>query len=86
MAKEGWEFYCDDNGRTRRFMVGEENEETAKRAVQTFAPELTDLNFVSKSRVSWHLIEQLGLIGKGAEWNLSQGTFRVGGVDIGSQP
>jgi hypothetical protein len=79
--KHGWQFWYNDNGRIRQFMVGHENEETAKRAIQTHDPNLTDLNCVTSSRVSWDLIALLGLVGTGIEWNPvdKNSSFRIGG-------
>ena len=83
--KEGWQFWCNHNGRIRQFIVGHENEETAKGAIQTYDPTINNLNFVSKSRVSWELIEQLDLNGRGTEFVPvgPASEFQVGGMDIG---
>jgi len=69
-GEEGWLFSCDHDGRIRDFVVGHQNEETARCAVQTSDPTITDLCFVSKKRVPWSLIRMFGLAGGGAwEWN-----------------
>jgi hypothetical protein len=83
--KQGWQFWCNDNGRIRQFMVGHEDEQTARLAVQTHDPHLTDLNFVSKSRLPWNVVELLNLVGRGIEWNPvdQSSSFRVGGVEAG---
>jgi hypothetical protein len=60
MKQKGWRFWCDHNGRIRNFVVGHRDEETARRAIQTFEPAITDLNFVSKARVPWSLIRMFG--------------------------
>lgn len=62
-AKYGWEFWINDNGRIREFIVGHENEELAKLIIQTRYPKLTFLNFVSKQRIPWAVIEMLKLDG-----------------------
>jgi hypothetical protein len=83
--EEGWQFWVDHNGRIRQFMVGHPDEETARRAVQTYDPTITDLNFVSKAHLPGDLIARLGLAGKGVEWNPVDpaSTFQIGGMDAG---
>jgi hypothetical protein len=88
-GEEGWRFWCDHDGRIRDFVVGHQDEETARRAVQTYDPTVTDLDFVSKERVPWSLIRMFGLAGGGArEWFglLPASTYPVGGVEAWPVP
>jgi hypothetical protein len=39
--KQGWQFWCNDNGRIRQFMVGHEDEQTARLACAVFVVGLT---------------------------------------------
>jgi hypothetical protein len=85
-SKQGWRFWCDHDGRIRDFVVGHQDEEAAKRAVQTYDPSITDLCFVSKSRVPWSLIRMFRLTGGGVrEWfePYPASNYQVGGEDSG---
>jgi hypothetical protein len=67
----GWSFYVNDRGRFRNFMIGEENEETAKLILQSQFPHINFLNFETKERVRADVIKMLGLTdGKGCEWSM----------------
>jgi hypothetical protein len=70
MAKgDGHSFYVVDNGQIRNFMVGEEDEETAKLILQSQFPHINFLDFVAKELVGGEVIKMLGLTGgKGCEW------------------
>jgi hypothetical protein len=87
--EEGWRFWVEHNGRIRDLLVGghHQNEESARRAVQTDDPTITDLNFVSKARVPWSLIRLFGLAGGGVrEWNFLLAPITPtgpGGVEAG---
>jgi hypothetical protein len=65
--EQGWLFACDHHGRICLFLVGHQDEGTARRAVQTYDAAITDLNFVSKSRVPWSLIRLAGADGRAVE-------------------
>jgi hypothetical protein len=86
-GKEGWRFWCDHDGRIRDFVVGHQDEEAARRAVQTYDPSITDLCFVSKARVPWSLIRMFGVAGGGVrEWDFGlhpASTYRIGGEEAG---
>jgi hypothetical protein len=82
-------FFIEHNGRLRHFMVGAEDEETAKLAVQQLDPTVNFLNFVSKMRAEARLINMLGLTGgKVMEWLPGNPGEKLsvhpGSVDIGS--
>ncbi len=65
----GWIFYFEHEGRIRNFIVGEENEDAAKLAIQRDHPGITFLSFVSHQRAPAELIRFLGLAGgKTMEW------------------
>jgi hypothetical protein len=86
-AKSGWEFWIDDNGRVRQFIVGDGNEATARTIIQSCDPNLTNLNVVSKRRIRWDLIKWLGLDGgNGMEFVPRErgNTLRLEGHDQGA--
>ena len=67
--EQGWLFTCDENGRERRFLVGHQDEETARGIVRSDHPEITDLNFVSAVSVPWSLIQLGNAEGRAKEWS-----------------
>jgi hypothetical protein len=65
----GWIFWVENDGRIRNFIVGEENEDAAKLAIQREHLDINFLNFISKQRAPAELIKFLKLTGgKVMEW------------------
>lgn len=83
----GWIFYTRHGDGYRNFTVGEDNEDTAKLAVQTQFPDINFLNFATKQRADTELIKLLGLEGgKIMEWRSVERKDKIEprGTDIDS--